>query len=82
MSLDLVTLGGFDPIELAGGLHWYCAEYHGGQASGLYSMMCRVQYRPGAFETGPTYEAKNVYDALVSGDIDPEDVLARLVEAP
>jgi uncharacterized protein (DUF488 family) len=55
----------FDRIEA---LYWFCADYHSGQASFLYELLCRVCYiyDPGLLTTGPgTADSKQYYKKLV-----------------
>jgi hypothetical protein len=65
-------------FEAARGLHWYCTDYHGGQWSKLYRIQCQLDYRPGGGERGTDEESQPFYDALVSGEIDPEETLAAI----
>lgn len=79
-------------FSAARGLYWYCADYHGGMSSALYSILSRLEYKPGVLEKSPASEALEdppssgeptdspVYDALVSGELDAEDVFAWIQE--
>lgn len=41
-------------FDLSAGLYWYCADYHSGQSSELYSIMsARLDYRPAPSERSP-----------------------------
>lgn len=40
-------------FDLADGLHWHCVDFHGGQWSPRYSIMCQLGYKPGACEHSP-----------------------------
>jgi hypothetical protein len=52
-------------FDMACGLYWHCADYHGGQASERYSILSTLEYNPGASESGPDGEAAQyVYDLL------------------
>jgi hypothetical protein len=67
----------YDRMNLATALYWYCADYHGGQNSPEYSVLSTLGYRPGAMERGieeEDYEQKDVYDRLVSKEIDVESL--------
>lgn len=52
-------------FDIACGLYWHCADWHGGQSSVRYSILCSLGYNPGACERGPDGEASQyVYDLL------------------
>lgn len=68
--------------DAAMGLYWYCSDWHGGQNSVEYSIMsARLQYTPGASETGPDEMAQPFYDALEQGVITPEEMLQAIDKA-
>lgn len=57
------THGAFD---CAAGVHWFAANYHGGQDSALYAVLSGSEYRPGASERrAPDGGAETVYETLV-----------------
>lgn len=41
-----------DKFSIAQALYWYCADYHGGQWSKEYAVMCQLGYHPGRTECG------------------------------
>jgi len=58
-------------FDIAEGLYWHCADWHGGQWSTRYRIQCELDYNPGACESSPDGEdceereaAKYVYDLL------------------
>ena len=52
-------------VDLASGLYWHCADYHGGQTSERYSILSCLDYNPGACERGPSSDGSQyVYDVL------------------
>lgn len=73
---DLLGLIPEDRFEVAEGLYWYCADYHGGQRSEEYRIMCGLRYRPGPLERGPEEVgiARDVYAALERGDVSAKAV--------
>lgn len=63
-------------FDAAQALYWYAADNHGGQSSALYSILSRLDYRPGERERGPnTEEAEQIYSALERGELTPDEVL-------
>ena len=40
-------------MEMACALYWIGADWHSGQSSPLYAVLCATGYRPGACERGP-----------------------------
>lgn len=70
----------FTAMEWASALYWYCANYHTGQGSALYSILSRLPYKPGLREDGPcSFEAEEIFLLLVDKQLDPEEVLADIV---
>jgi hypothetical protein len=43
-------------------IYWFANDWHGGQNSNLYSVLCVSPYRPGPCATGP--ERDDMYDSL------------------
>jgi hypothetical protein len=71
-----------DYFDAAQALYWYAANYHGGQSSTLYSLLSRLNYKPGAMETGPDKDldggmsmSEMIYEDLKAGSLDPEELL-------
>jgi hypothetical protein len=81
--MTLTDLQKEDFFEVAQGLYWYCADYHGGMGSTEYRVMCQLQYQPAPSENGPDgYEtAQEVYAALERHELDVESVLAWVEQA-
>ncbi len=56
-------------FDIADGLYWYCANYHGGGGSDEYRILSQVTavlgFRPSLLANGPeTDDAKHVYELL------------------
>lgn len=63
-------------IDKASALYWYCADYHTGQGSRLYSVLSQLQYEPARSECSPpSYEADELYNMPVAGDLDAQEML-------
>lgn len=80
----LLEDGGF--MDAARGLHWYCVHYHGGQWSDLYSIQCQLRYSPDrgedeSLEGDDDFVARDFYEALERGDIDPHELLDAINQA-
>lgn len=43
---------GFDGSPYAAAIYWFCADYHGGQFTNMYSVLSTSKYRPGILEKG------------------------------
>ena len=68
-------------FDAAQALHWYCVDYHTGQYSDLYSIQCKLGYKPGSQESGcEDGWASDVYDALECGEIYPDTLLQKIQE--
>lgn len=65
-------------MDAAQGLYWFCSDNYAGQGDPLYSVLSRLEYRPGARETGPRLhsEAEAVYEALLDEELDAEELLS------
>jgi len=62
-------------FDAAHALHWYCVQWHGGQWSKLYSIMCRLRFVPspmnnGYFDNPGDETAGEIYAMLTTGKID------------
>jgi hypothetical protein len=66
----------YEVTDAARALYWYCADYHDGQFSALYEMLSMIDYCPSPFENGVKGDSKEIYDKLVSKEIDYEDLYA------
>lgn len=66
-----------DYFDAAQGLYWYCADWHGGQSSNLYSILSTLGYKPAMGECGPEEGsvAEDIYRELESGDLDADNVV-------
>lgn len=64
-------------FDAAQGLYWFCSDNYSGQGDPLYSVLSRLEYRPGVRETGPQLhsEAEGVYEALLGEELDAEELL-------
>lgn len=58
-------------FDIAEGLYWHCADYHEGQWSDRYRILCELDYSPGMGESSPADSeeeereaARYVYDLL------------------
>ena len=40
-------------FDLARALYWHCVDYHEGQWSDRYAIMCGLEYKPGCGECSP-----------------------------
>jgi len=70
-------------FEAAYALHWYCANYHKGQWSAKYELLCRLNYKPALSENcagDVSDEANEFYELLVDEQIDAEDFYNQLVK--
>ena len=68
-------------FDAAQALHWYCVDYHSGQYSELYSVQCKLGYKPGILESGcEEGYSSHVYDALECGEIQPDTLLKKIQE--
>ena len=57
-----------DPFDAESAIYWFSNDYHGGQASNLYSALSTSEYRPGPIANGPEPDSfeSYLYGALVS----------------
>ena len=64
----LSSFGDDSKFDIAQGLYWFAADYHGGQTSILYSILSQLEYKPGASENKPDEGGvgEMVYDHLAS----------------
>lgn len=78
-SLDLSGKDG--AFSAACALYWYCTNWHQGQSSDLYSILSKLDYRPGALEHGPDPDGIEaiIYSDLEAKTIDPRE-LAMWIE--
>lgn len=53
-------------FDAAQALFWTCFDWHNGQWSTLYRVLCELEYRPGMGELGcePETEAMDIYNEL------------------
>jgi hypothetical protein len=42
-----------DPFDIECAIYWFANDYHGGQASNLYSALSASDFRPGPTTNGP-----------------------------
>lgn len=60
----------FDRYAIIEAHYWFCANYHGGQASKLYARLSRLSriFRPGMCSNGPEPGscAEMIYEDLVA----------------
>lgn len=50
-------------FDVAQAIYWFCADYHSGQTSNLYSVLCGSKYRPGCLEYSAALD-NEYYDIL------------------
>lgn len=64
-------------VDAARGLHWYCADNHGGMGCDLYRIMCALDYKPAMSERGADDDdlSGEVYSALIGGQLDAQETL-------
>lgn len=65
----LIALGNpdSDDADAYCAIYWFASDYHGGQASNLYSVLSTSPYSPGMCERGPSEGyASEHYDTLVA----------------
>ena len=57
-----------DDIDAWRAIYWYCANWHGGQSSNLYSVLSTAPYNPGRLENGVESGDMSgiIYDSLES----------------
>jgi len=71
-----------EAFDYAAALYWYASDHHGGQGSKLYSILSRVDYKPGLRERSVDHvgseEANEIYNELESGEISSEEVFESL----
>lgn len=68
-------------FDMAEGLYFYLLDYHGGQGSESYKVLCELQEicRPEQFYKHPeTEEASEIYEQLVRKIRDPRDLFEEL----
>lgn len=51
-------------FDVAQAIYWFAYDYHSGQTSRLYTVLCASKYRPGCLESGVDLE-NEYYDILV-----------------
>lgn len=66
-----IKSGAYSIFDCACALHWYCSNYHSGQSSDLYRIMCKLNYTPGIMEHFPTGPALTIYNELVTEVLNP-----------
>ena len=66
--------------DAAQALHWYCADYHNGQTCELYTIQCKLGYKPGILEKGcgDNEFPLMFYQALEYGEIHPFELLEKI----
>jgi len=87
-GIDLEQDIGISYFAIAGGLYQYSVDFHGGQDSELYRIGCEIRMAPILFNPSVGYDIdleenaadRAVYDLLVSGAIEPPDLLSILKE--
>jgi hypothetical protein len=57
-----------DEFEKAEAIYWFAHDYHGGQSSNLYEVLCQSEFRPGIRQSGidPQSIAGYLYNHLVA----------------
>ncbi len=53
-------------FSIAEGCYWFCADYHTGQSSELYELLCKNEFHPGPMVNKPEYPASDIYSFLAS----------------
>jgi len=43
----------FDPMEAAEAFYWFAHDWHGGQHTNLYTVLCTSPFTPGRLQTWP-----------------------------
>jgi hypothetical protein len=75
----MITVNEENYFDAAQALHWYCVNYHTGQYSDLYSIQCRLGYKPGSHESGcEEGYSSEIYEALECGDIYPDTLVQKI----
>jgi hypothetical protein len=68
-----------DIFDMAQALYWYCNDYHTGQFSDTYRVLCEISetYKPGVMENGCNDDsvAMIYYMDLETGVSSPTDML-------
>lgn len=56
-----------DLFEVEEAIYWFANDYHGGQWSNLYQVLCNSPYSPGPLMSTERLEdlSRNLYDELV-----------------
>lgn len=49
---------GTDP-DIEAAIYWYASDYHSGQSSDLYEILCLSPYSPGPLENSPSDDVDN-----------------------
>ena len=70
----------FDDFDRAEAIYWFANDYHGGQASNLYSVLSTSEFSPGPITFGPSESAAILYDELVAAFF-PDDLADGLEES-
>ena len=63
--LDWNNINEDNYFDYAQAVYWFCVDYHGGQNSTLYSLQCKLGYKPSMNERAPDTEfSQEIYKAL------------------
>lgn len=80
-------------FESAVGLYWYCVHHHSGMFSQEYRVQCKLQSEQGLrcsdstevgsdhFEYDENVGVELVYNSLVEGSVDPDDLYDAVAES-
>lgn len=74
---------GIDLSSVLVGAYWYCADYHSGQSSELYRLLCAIPYSPGRNESSPGDSVSAIVYSMFEdmGEIDSTSTIDRAIEA-
>lgn len=63
-----------DEFDTEEAIYWFAYQWHGGQASNLYSVLSTSEFNPGPIATGPEPDsmAEMLLDSLVAEFAEPE----------
>jgi hypothetical protein len=61
-------------FDIEEAIYWFATDYHGGQASNLYSALCQSPFKPGRLQSACSDEASyDLYQDLIE-HYDPPEV--------
>lgn len=53
-----------EPFDYEEAIYWIANDWHGGQSSNLYAVLCQSRFKPSPIASGPEPMASIMYDYL------------------